>query len=84
MDHERKEPAYSVVPYLGTNGTRRRPIFIECLADRIVLQPEGIELAAEDFEEPLTLWTIRRQHRCVPNASICRMPLQEKARQPTR
>ena len=49
-----REPSYSLVPYEGANGTRRRPLFVECLTDRIVLQPEGIELLAEDFAEPLT------------------------------
>ncbi len=41
--------AYSVVPYEGPHATRRRPIYIECRADSVVLQPEGIELAPEDF-----------------------------------
>jgi len=43
---------YSVVPYVGPNQTRRRPIYIECLLDAIVLQPEGITLNATDFEGP--------------------------------
>jgi hypothetical protein len=40
---------YSVVPYEGPNATRRRPIYIECRANTVVLQPEGIELAPQDF-----------------------------------
>lgn len=40
---------YSVIPFEGRNGTHRRPIYIECLADKIILQPEGVELAPEDF-----------------------------------
>lgn len=46
-------PAYAIVPYVGPNGTRRRPIYIECRGDRVVIQPEGVELRAEDFEGPL-------------------------------
>ncbi len=46
--HERST-TYSVVPYEGPNTTRRRPIYIECRANSIVLQPEGIELAPDDF-----------------------------------
>ncbi|MEN1679173.1 MAG: hypothetical protein AAGJ46_06240 [Planctomycetota bacterium] len=48
-----KEKAYAIVPYRGRSGTRRRPIYIECLEDRVVLQPEGVELMDSDFVEPL-------------------------------
>ena len=48
-----KPRSYSVVPYDGPNGTRRRPIYIECLADAVVLQPEGVRLSEADFEGPL-------------------------------
>jgi hypothetical protein len=41
--------AYSVVPYEGPNGTRRRPIYIECRDDAMILQPEGVELTPADF-----------------------------------
>ncbi len=41
---------YSIVPYAGRNGVARRPIYIECCADRVILQPEGTELPAADFE----------------------------------
>ena len=47
--HER---SYSILAYEGDHGTRRRPIFIECLPDRVVLQPEEIVLTAEDFAGP--------------------------------
>ncbi|MEX0586072.1 MAG: hypothetical protein WD176_05485 [Pirellulales bacterium] len=44
---------YSIVPYDGQNGTRRRPFYIECRKDEIVLQPEGIVLSTEeDFAVP--------------------------------
>jgi hypothetical protein len=46
-------PAYSVVPYDGANRTRRRPIYIECTAEGVVIQPEGIVLSAADFEGPM-------------------------------
>jgi len=41
--------AFAIVPYEGPNGTRRRPIYVECLADAVVIQPEGIRLTAADF-----------------------------------
>jgi hypothetical protein len=43
---------YSVVPYEGPNRTARRPIYIECCDDRVIIQPEGIVLAASDFAGP--------------------------------
>ncbi len=49
---ERKR-SYAVIPYRGPNQTRRRPIYIECRADAVVLQPEGVVLRSEDFAEPL-------------------------------
>lgn len=41
--------AYSVVPYLGKYGTYRQPVYLECRADRIIFQPQGIELTDADF-----------------------------------
>jgi hypothetical protein len=53
---ERKEAAapaaFAVVPYEGTNETRRRPLYIECCIDGVFLQPEGIRLGPTDFEGP--------------------------------
>ena len=49
------DPKYVLIPYKGPNGTDRRPIYIECLADRVVMQPENVTLISEDFQEPLTV-----------------------------
>lgn len=54
LDEARKKAqgqasTYSVVPYEGPNATRRRPIYIECRASTVILQPEGIELKPQDF-----------------------------------
>ena len=43
------KPAYAIIPYLGPNGTHRRPIYIECRADRLIIQPEGVALTEADF-----------------------------------
>lgn len=48
-----RPPAYAVVPYDGPSGTRRRPIYIECRNDAVVIQPEGVRLAVGDFVGPL-------------------------------
>ncbi len=50
--HAEQKRSYAIVPYRGPNGTFRRPIYIECRADGVVIQPEGIVLQAEDFLTP--------------------------------
>jgi len=45
-----KEKSYAIVPYRGPNGTFRRPIYIECCHNKIIIQPEGIELFPGDFQ----------------------------------
>jgi hypothetical protein len=51
---ENEKPSYAILAYDGPNGTRRQPIYVECLEDRIVLQPEGVTFRSEDFTEPIT------------------------------
>lgn len=46
-------PSYAIVPYQGPNQTHRRPLYIECASEGIILQPEGIVLTEEDFFGPL-------------------------------
>ena len=41
--------SYAIVPYQGPNGTYRKPIYIECRNDGIVIHPEGIEFLPADF-----------------------------------
>ena len=48
-----RQKSYSLVPYAGENGTRRQPIYIECVDDKVLLQPEGVVLTPADFEKPL-------------------------------
>ncbi len=42
---------YAIVPYDGSGGTRRQPIYIECRHDCVVFQPENIVLTPADFNE---------------------------------
>ncbi|HBO44450.1 MAG TPA: hypothetical protein DD670_11055, partial [Planctomycetaceae bacterium] len=42
--------SYAIIPYEGPHGTRRRPIYIECRADAIILHPEKIVFQPTDFE----------------------------------
>jgi hypothetical protein len=43
---------YNLVPYSGGGGTNRRPIYVECVNQKLILQPLGIELRVEDFVVP--------------------------------
>jgi hypothetical protein len=53
QDAKNRPKSYAVIPYEGPHGTYRRPIYIECCADRVILRPEGVGLVESDFEEPL-------------------------------
>jgi hypothetical protein len=48
-----KQRSFAIVPYKGANGTYRRPIYIECTKEAVIIQPEGIRLTAADFDGPL-------------------------------
>ena len=45
--------SFSIVPMPRKNGTLRRPIYVECTAGGVILQPEGIVLGPRDFVQPL-------------------------------
>jgi hypothetical protein len=44
------EKSYAIVPTRNAHGTFRRPIYIECRGDKLIIQPEGIELVPGDFQ----------------------------------
>jgi hypothetical protein len=52
-DAKERPKSYAIVPYDGRSGTSRRPIFVECRQDQVILQPEGIVLSAADFRGPM-------------------------------
>ncbi|MGL4594624.1 MAG: hypothetical protein ACRCUY_07850 [Thermoguttaceae bacterium] len=41
--------SYSVVPFRGKDGSFRRPIYVECVQNRLIIQPEGIVLDSNDL-----------------------------------
>lgn len=45
--------SYAIIPYHGARGTRRRPIYLECTAEAVILQPEGKRFTEIDFTGPL-------------------------------
>jgi len=47
-----KKLAFSIIPYDGPNGTSRRPVYLECRADGVVIQPEGILIGIRDLRPP--------------------------------
>lgn len=49
----RRRRSFAIIPYDGANGTRRRPIFVECAGREIILRPEGVKIAIDDFEGPV-------------------------------
>jgi hypothetical protein len=51
--YAQRRRSFAIIPYPGPHGTRRRPIYIECSASGIVIQPEGTVLGPEDFLGPL-------------------------------
>ena len=58
LDEARRKQAsqerwYALIPYAGPNGTRRRPIYIECTDAGIVIQPEGTVFRPDDFNGPM-------------------------------
>ncbi|MEC8338043.1 MAG: hypothetical protein VXZ84_07870, partial [Planctomycetota bacterium] len=82
----KKSTSYRIVPYNGANGTKRMPIYIECAADGVYFQPEGIHLTEDDFARPLgpenplaagirAQSSFLRQHRASPTESIDPYPL---------
>lgn len=53
QQNAKKRTSYAVIPYEGPNGTHRRPIYLECRHDGVVLQPEGLVFGEADFDGPL-------------------------------
>jgi len=47
-----RKPAFSIIPYDGPNGTTRRPVYLECRADGLLIQPEGIRISIQDLQPP--------------------------------
>jgi hypothetical protein len=47
-----KKRSYALVPYDGPNGTLRRPIYIECRGNALILQPEGVQISVDDLRPP--------------------------------
>lgn len=51
-DPDKGKPIFAIIPYDGPNGTHRRPIYLECDARGVVIQPDGITLTPQDLQPP--------------------------------
>lgn len=51
-DPKGDKPIFAIIPYDGPNGTHRRPIYLECNAKGLVVQPEGVVLTPADLSPP--------------------------------
>jgi hypothetical protein len=49
---KKRKPAFSVIPYTGNNGTSRRPVYLECTNEGVVVQPEGLLISLNDLKPP--------------------------------
>ena len=47
-----RRPAFAIMPYAGRSGTTRRPVYIECVKGKVVIQPEGIVIEDKDLLPP--------------------------------
>jgi hypothetical protein len=50
---KKRKPAFAVIPYVGSNGTSRRPVYLECTKEGVVVQPEGLLISLNDLRPPL-------------------------------
>ncbi len=46
------KPIFAIIPYEGTNGTHRRPVYLECVESGVIIQPEGVRLTLKDLAPP--------------------------------
>lgn len=46
------KPIFAIIPYQGPNGTHRRPIYLECTENGVVIQPEGVVISVADLRPP--------------------------------
>ncbi|HMP80157.1 MAG TPA: hypothetical protein PKD54_11945, partial [Pirellulaceae bacterium] len=52
--HQSNTPTklYSIVPTRQADGTNRRPIYVECVAEGLILQPYGIQIKTVELPVP--------------------------------
>jgi hypothetical protein len=58
---ERQRKTYSLVPYRGKRGENRRPVYVECTADGLILHPDRLVLHAGSVRIPDVRAEIQRR-----------------------
>ena len=49
---QQRPASYAIIPYHGPQATQRRPLYIECTATGLIIQPENIALTPEELAGP--------------------------------
>ena len=49
-----RKPRVIIVPHKGPNGTDRRPVYLECTGDELVILPEGVRISINQLEQSTT------------------------------
>jgi hypothetical protein len=49
---EEADQGYAIVVYDGAQGTKRRPIYLECTDAGILIHPGGVQISREDLDGP--------------------------------
>ena len=70
----KRPTSYAIVPYDGPNGTHRRPIYIECTAQGVILQPEGDRAGSHRISTDRWGPATRSMRRCAASANTTRRP----------
>ena len=52
LERESATESFAIIPYAGDKGTNRRPIYIECVAEGIIIQPEGVLITEIEMAGP--------------------------------
>jgi chemotaxis protein histidine kinase CheA len=69
-ERQQRQPLYSLVPYQGRQGTRRQPIYLECVSEQVKLHPEGTLFPVKQVEAKQAFRTaLERQIEAVQQRS---------------
>ncbi|MEC9097338.1 MAG: hypothetical protein VX776_11930, partial [Planctomycetota bacterium] len=52
VEAQKWDKSYAIIPYQGEHGTHRRPVYLECVAEGIMIQPEGILISHAELDGP--------------------------------
>ena len=52
VESQKYQNSYAIIPYQGEHGTHRRPVYLECTAEGVLIQPEGILISHADLDGP--------------------------------